>query len=320
MNEMMRQALIFACAMCVVLAVALPQASAQSSCSNTNNVSVTSATSITVTPAYQPFSGSALTHSFSLTVQNNNNSPCSVALFLVRPTAPLVMASGAFSLTYNLEFNGNNAVDIGTPATGVSMTAPANGTVTFSTYSLTLPANQTSAAAGTYFDDQIVLDLYAYKNGRGWRSERTYALSLGASIDKTCVMQAPSPATLNFTSAISLGIPNPGNVFSSNISGVNCTSPSRITLSGNAMQHTPSVAPTAGFDSFIDWRATATLGSATATLATNAASTVTSANYNVPSGTTVGGTLGVDVNLLAGQRLRSGNYTGVLTVTVDPTL
>lgn len=86
------------------------------------------------------------------------------------------------------------------------------------------------------------------------------------------------------------------------------------------MQRTPAVASVAGFDNFIDWQATATLGSATATLATNALSTVTSASYNVPSGTTVGGSVGVDVNLIAGQRLQSGNYTGVLTVTVDPTL
>lgn len=318
MNPMTRQALILVCAVFAVLAAAVPEASAQSNCTNVNNASLASATSITATPAYQPFSGSALTYSFNMTVQNSNNSACSIALIFVRPTAPLVMSSGGFTLNYNLDFNGTNIVNIGSPSSGYYLTAPGNGTGTFSTYNLTIAANQTSAAAGNYADNQVVVYLYAYKSG--WRFVRTYALSLEASINKTCVMQAPSPATLNFTSAITMGTPNPGSVLSSTISGVNCTSPSRITLSGNAMQRTPSVTPTAGFDSFINWQATATLGSATATLATNAASTVTSANYNVPSGTTVGGTVGVDVNLLAGQRLRSGNYTGVLTVTVDPTL
>ncbi len=318
MKQMTRQAVIFACAVVAYLLATAHEASAQSNCANVNNATLASATSITMTPAYQPFSGSALTYSFNMTVQNTNSSPCSIALIFVRPTAPLVMTSAGFTLNYNLDFNGSNIVNIGYPSSGYYLTAPGNGTGTFSTYTLTIPANQTSAAAGNYADNQVVVYLYAYRFG--WRQVRSYTLTLGASIDKTCVMQAPSPATLNFTSAISLGVPNPGNVLSSTISGVKCTSPSKITLSGNAMQHTPSVSPVAGFDSFIHWKATATLGSATATLATNAASTVTSANYNVPSGTTVGGTVGVDVNLLAGQRLRSGNYTGVLTVTVNPTL
>lgn len=311
--------MIFVCAVVVLLFCAPREASAQSTCANLNNATLASATSITMTPAYQPFSGSALTHSFNLTVQNTNSTPCSIALILVRPTAPLVMSNGGFTLNYNLDFNGSNIVNIGSPSSGYYLTAPGNGTGTFSTYTLTIPANQTSAAAGNYADNQVVVYLYA-RAWYGWIQMRTYTLTLGASINKTCVMQAPSPATLNFTSAISLGMPNPGNVLSSTIAGVKCTSPSKIKLSGNAMQHTPALAPVAGFDSFIHWKATATLGSATATLATNAASTVTSANYNVPSGTTVGGTVGVDVNLLSGQRLRSGNYTGVLTVTVNPTL
>lgn len=294
-------------------------AAAQSNCGNVNNASLASATTITATPAYQPFSGSQLTYSFNLTVQNANNSPCSIAIILVRPTAPLVMSNAGFSLNYNLDFNGSNVVNIGAPSSGYFLTAPGNGTGTFSTYNLTIAASQTAAAAGLYVDNQVVLYLYAYRGG-SWRFVRTYALSLRATIDKTCTMSSPSPATLNFTSAISLGMPNPGVVLSSTLSGVNCTSPSRITLSGNAMQRTPAVGAVSGFDNFIDWQATATLGSATATLATNVAGTVTSSGYNVPSGTTVSGVVGVDVNLIAGQRLQSGNYTGVVTVTVDPTL
>jgi len=291
---------------------------AQTNCTNTNNASLASATTITATPAYQPFSGSPRVHSFSVTVQNSNASACSIAVVFVRPTAPLVMTNGSFTLNHTLDFNGNNIVNIGSPSSGFYLTAPGNGTGTFNTYNLTIPANQTSAAAGAYTDTQIAIYIYAYRFG--WRFVRTYALTLGASINSTCEMSAPSPSTLNFTSAISLGVPNPGVVLSSTLSGVNCTSPSRITLSGVAMQRTPSVGAVAGFDSFIDWQATATLGSATATLDTSSAATTTSASYNLVSGTTVSGTTNVNVNLLAGQRLRSGTYTGVLTVTVDPTL
>lgn len=316
--EMMRVCLIAAGMILAGLVAVAAPAAAQSNCSNTSRASLASATTITATPAYQPFSGTSLTYSFGLTVQNDNNNSCSIAVILVRPTSPLVMTNGGSTLNYNLDFNGTNIVNIGAPTSGYYLTAPGNGTGTFNTYNLTVAANQTSAAAGNYADNQVVLYLYAYRNG--WRFVRTYALTLGASIDKTCVMSAPSPSSLNFTSAISVGMPNPGAMLSSMISGVNCTSPAKITLSGNAMQRTPSVAAVAGFDNFIDWQATATLGSATATLTTSSSSTVTSASYNVPSGTTVGGSVGVDVNLIAGQKLRSGTYSGILTVTVDPTL
>lgn len=318
MKQMTRQVLIIVCALVALVMARAHEAHAQTNCSNVNNASLASATLITATPSYKPFSGSTLTYSFNMTVQNTNGSACSIALILARPSAPLVMTNGTFTLNYNLDYNGVNIVNIGGPSSGYYTTVFGNSTYNFSTYNLTIAANQTSAAAGTYADTQVAVYLYAYRFG--WRQVRSYTLTLGASIDKTCVMQAPSPATLNFTSAISLGIPNPGNVLSSTIAGVNCTSPAKLTLSGSAMQHTPPVAAVAGFDSFINWQATATLGSASATLATNAVSTVTSASYNVPSGTTVGGAVGVDVNLLAGQRLRSGNYSGVLTVTVNPTL
>ncbi|MCB1505292.1 MAG: hypothetical protein KDJ47_09985 [Hyphomicrobiaceae bacterium] len=315
----MRRAVTTVCTLLVWLGFYVATASAQTNCNNINNATLASSTSITATPAYQPFSGSQLTHSFNLTVQNSNSSACSIAIILVRSTSPVVMSNGSFSLGYNIDFNGTPVVNIGTPSTGFYATAPGNGTATFSSYNLTIAANQTSAAAGAYTDTQVAVYLYAFRSNR-WNLVRTYAMNFSAFINKTCVMSAPSPSTLNFTSAISLGIPNPAVGLSSTLPGVHCTSPSKITLTGNAMQHVPAVGTVSGFDSLINWQATATLGSATAMLSTNTASTVTSAGYNVPSGTTVGGSVGVNVNLIAGQRLRSGNYTGVLTVTLDPTL
>lgn len=303
----------------VIFALAVANnASAQTNCGNVNNTALLGPTTITATPAYQPFSGLPRAASFNLTVQNNNGGACSIALVIVRPTAPLLMTNGASTLNYDLDFNGNAVVNFGAPSTGWFLTAPGNGTGTFNTYNLTIPANQTAAAAGAYADNEVLVYLYAFRNG--WNFVRTYALSLRATIDRTCVMSAPSPASLDFTSAISLGLPNSAFVLSSSIGGVNCTSPSRVTVSGTVMQRTPAVGAVPGLDNFINWQATATLGSASATLATNAGSSATSASYNVLSGTTVGGIVGVDVNLIQGQRLQSGNYTGVLTVTVDPTL
>lgn len=318
MTNLLRSVVLSVCAAIAGLGGIASSVRAQTNCTNTSNATLSSATTIATTPAYQPFSGSALTNSFSLTVQNANTTACSIAIVIYRPTAPTAMSNGGFTLNYTLDFNGNNVVNFGTISSGYFLTAPGNGSGTFSTYNLTIAANQTSAAAGAYSDNQVLVVLYAYRNG--WRFVRTYTMNFTATIDRTCAMSAPSPGTLNFTSAISLGIPSSATVLSSTLGGVNCTSPSRITLLGSAMQRTPALPATAGFDNFINWQATANLGSASATLDTSFGSTTTSANYNVVSGTTVGGTVDVDVNLLAGQRLRSGTYTGVLTVTVDPTL
>jgi hypothetical protein len=258
-------------------------------------------------------------NSFLVTVQNGNASNCSIAVVFVRPTAPIVMTNGGFTLTYGVDFNGTNVMNIGAPSSGYYVTVAGGGSVTFNTYRMTISGSQTSAAAGSYSDTAVLLYLYAYRAG-AWRFVRTYAMTFNATINKTCTMSAPSPATLNFTSAINNGVPNPAVVMTSTFTNINCTFPSRITLAGNAMQRVPAVGAIAGFDNFIDWQASATLGSATAVLATNAASTVTSTSTNVGSGTTVNGSFGVNVNLLAGQRLRSGTYSSVLTVTVDPTL
>jgi hypothetical protein len=83
------------------------------------------------------------------------------------------------------------------------------------------------------------------------------------------------------------------------------------------MQLTP-ISAASGLDNFIHWRAQGTFSAATATLSTNSAATVISSATNVASGATSGATITINVNLIAGQPLLAGTYTGVLTVTVDP--
>ncbi|MDX2158587.1 MAG: hypothetical protein SFW09_18970 [Hyphomicrobiaceae bacterium] len=303
----------------VCLLAGMSAARAQSNCSNVSMATLTSGTSITVTPAYAPFSGSSVTSPFAVTVRNGSGGNCSIAPIFVRSSAPIAMSNGSFSLTYDINYNGTSVAIInGQPLSGFYVTLGGNSSFTFNTFNVAIPASQTSAAAGTYTDTAMAIHLYAYRFG--WQLVRTYPLTITATINKTCTMSAASPASLNFTSAISNGIPNPAVVLTSTLSSINCTAPSKITLSGSAMQHVPAIGAAAGFDNFINYQATGTLGGATATLTTSSGSTVTSSGYNVPTGTTVGASLPVNVNLLTGQRLQSGTYSTTLSVTIDPTL
>ena len=297
----------------------LTAAIAQTNCANTSLATLSSGTTITASTTYDPFSSTAVNTNVTVTVRNTNTSSCSIAVLFVRSTSPIAMSNGAFSLTYGVDFNGTDAMNIGTPSSGWFTTVGANTTANFSTFRMTVAANQVAAAAGSYSDSQVSIYLYAFRFGV-WQFVRTYPLSFNATINKRCTMATPSPASLNFTSAISIGVPNPSVVLNSMLSSINCTFSSRITLAGTAMQRTPSIGTIAGFDNFINWRASAVLGGANVVLDTSAVSTATSSAYNVSSGTTINGSLTTSVNLLAGQRLRSGTYSGTLTVTVDPNL
>jgi hypothetical protein len=308
--------------------VALPgDVWAQGNCRNNGSTTLNAATianlsvigpfTVTATPAYDPFGGTDLTFNFTLTVQNNTGRTCGMALILQRSSAPVVMTNTPITLSYGVEFGGTNAVAIAPALFGWFANVAPGGTFTY-TYTMRIPASQTSSAAGAYTDTQITLFLYAFQNG--WHFVRTHAMTFNATINKTCTMSAPSPASLNFTSAISQGVPNPGVVLSSTFTNVNCTFPAKVRLDGTAMQRTPAIGAISGLDNFINWQAQAIFGSANVTLNTSSASTATSAGDNVASGTTVAGSFSVNVNLLAGQPLQEGTYTGNVAVTVDPTL
>jgi hypothetical protein len=98
---------------------------------------------------------------------------------------------------------------------------------------------------------------------------------------------------------------------------VSCTAPTIVRLSGDAMQLQPAGA-SPGFDSHIDYRASARFGAASALLDTSVAGQASSGTPNTTSGATANGSITVDVNLLAGRPLLAGTYAGTLTVSVEP--
>ncbi len=283
----------------------------------------------TTLPPYDPFSTSDTVVDINLSITVPLVSVCSAALSFTR-TGPVVMSQGASTLQYSIETASGQTL---LQAMGyVANSSPASGnrkdfTVLLGVTAqvpvrIRVPAGQ-FVAAGNYSDPQLLLTVVGLTDLLGTLpgvllTQPTFTPSI--QVISKCVLPAPSSSTLDFTSAISNGHPNPGVVQSTVFNNVRCTAPSVLRLSGSAMQPVPTIAGQTGFDNFINWRAAGTFGNASTVLGTNSASQATSATKNTPSGATTNGTIGVDVNLLNGNPIIAGSYRGTLTVTIDPNL
>jgi len=142
-----------------------------------------------------------------------------------------------------------------------------------------------------------------------------------ATVVATCSLGVASPASLSFSAPeIPQGVPSPAIVKSTALSAA-CTAPTFLRLTGSALTPSPAIPPASGFDNFINYRAVGSFGAASTTLnTTTTPTTAVSPTRNVTSGPITTGTVNVDVNLLAGQPVIAGTYSGVLTVTIDPNL
>ena len=317
--------LLVACLACCSLA------GAAAACQNAgaNRVTITAGTSVSVTPAYSSQATSDQLFSFSVTVTNPHNSKtCNFALSFTRSTVPARMTNGAWTLQYSIESSSGTTL---LQTTGyVAGTSPAaanrlagfvgtNSSVTLNVR-IRIPAGQTSAAAGSYSDSTVTIGIYEISGSSPVDTVDTKAFTVGATVVTACTLPTPDATTLNFTPAITDGVPNASYVLRSTFTSVACTQPSRIRLSGSALQPTPALSAASGFDNFINWRAYGVFSAASATLNTSSASSATSLDFNVPSGAVSGATITVDVNLVAGNPLLAGSYSAILTVSIDPNL
>lgn len=315
----------------VMVATCLP-AFAACTLSGANATTISGGTSTVVTPAYNPTAPGDQLHNFTVTLSNPNtagNGSCTVGLSFTRSSLPATMTNGTSNLQYSIESTGGATLlqttgfaFFSSPPNanriGVTLAPGANVSITVR---IRIPAGQTSATSGVYSDNTVTVGIYELFFGFlpiAVVDERTF--TVGASIVGSCVLPAPDVSTLNFTPAITSGVPNPGFVLTSTFSGVSCTAPSRIRLTGFQMNPSPATGAVAGLDNFIDYRAVAQFGAANATLRTDLASQVTSLNTNVVSGAVTGASITVDVNLIAAQPIIAGTYSAILTVTIDPSL
>jgi hypothetical protein len=198
----------------------------------------------------------------------------------------------------------------------LDFTAPGGSgtrTVTLTVYVL---AQGGWLSAGNYSHSVLMKVLDRSGNQYDIVEYRNFAVS--SLVQQTCNLPPPSAWTLDFTSAISNGLPNATSL-SVSFSGVACSAPARIRLSGEALKN-PAIGPVANFDNFIDWQASATFGGAYVLLDTSQAAQATSAAQNVASGPTASATITLSVRLLAGRRIIAGHYSNILTVTIDPVL
>lgn len=291
-----------------------------------NQVTIT--TSGASLPVYNPFAAQVITP-VTVSVRNISGNTCDLALsFPSSNVNQATMTNGAGSnLNYIIENANNNKIIFYTGAFPTSGTDRVNinnlgsGQTRNVTVDVSTLAGQV-VADGTYQD--LAMQAHVFnRNGTTLTLIRTASFPVTQTVMKICRLNPPSTTAMNFTSAITNGRPNPASTQSSTFSSVQCTAPTIVRLSGAALQPLAPIAPRAGFDNTIGWRAVGTFGSATATL--NATSTTTttadSALRNVISGATTSGTINLTVNLLdSGQPIQAGSYSSVLTVTIDPTL
>jgi hypothetical protein len=245
---------------------------------------------------------------------------CTVELAFHRPTLPAQM-TGPGVLDYDIRLNGGSASLLftsGDPPTTQSIVVGPSSPGT-ANVQISVPSGQVVADGINYGDASVSAQVFD-RNGSTLTLLRAQTMPITGSVAKVCQLPPPSNTTLNFTAAIANGRPNPGDVRRATFDGVRCTAPTKVRLSGMAMQLQPTASAN-GFDNFIAYRASATFNAASIVLQTGGSITeATSAGHNTASGATLNGSISVDVNLLAGRPLLAGTYGATLTVSIDPTL
>ncbi len=316
-------------ALFALLVLAARAEPARALCITTGAPTVT--TSSTVLSSYDPFSVSDTILDVQITISVPLIAACQAALSFTRTAGlPAYMSQGGSNLQYSVETTSGQTlmqttgyVSGSSPAVGnrLDFTLPLLGSAT-QTVRIRVPAGQL-VAAGSYSDLQLSLTLVALGNLLGTAPTALLAqqpFTPSINVLSKCVLPAPSASTLDFTSAISNGIPNSGVVLSTIFNNVQCTAPSILRLSGSAMQPVGSIPARTAFDNFINWRASGNFGNASTVLSTDVATQASSTTKNVPSGITSNGTITIDVNLLNGNPVIAGSYQGTLVVTIDPNL
>jgi hypothetical protein len=284
-------------------------------------------------PDYDPFSTTDTILDMNFSVSVPLLAICGASISFTRSAGlPAVMSQGASNLQYSIEVPSSGQTLLQTtgfvsgsspvPGTRYDFLLPLLGATANVPVRIRIPAGQL-VASGNYSDNQLNATVVALGDLLGTMPTgilKQQGFVPSVNVVSKCVLPAPSISTLDFSSAISNGHPNPGVIQSSVFNNVRCTAPSVLRLSGGAMQPVGSVPAQSGFDNFINWRAAGTFGSAATVLNTNSASQATSPTKNTPSGATPNGTINVDVNLMNGNPIIAGSYRSTLTVTIDPNL
>lgn len=294
-----------------VFALAYVAAPARAAClpSEIGSVTVSGAT----VASYNPFAAATWK---TVNVQVTASHPCTVELAFYSPVAPARM-NGAETLTYDMRAQGGASLLYGggAPPSTVAIDIGA-GNVGTAVVQLSIPARQV-VSDGFYSDAALMAHVFD-RTGSVFTLLKAAPAPVTATVAKVCEFGAPSSPTLNFSAAIANGLPDPGYVQSAQFTNVSCTAPSLVRLSGDALRLAGAPSAPSGLDNQIHFRAIAQLSAANAVLDTRVGTDAASPTRNVAVGTTINGSLGVDVNLVPGKPLLAGTYAATLTVSIDP--
>jgi hypothetical protein len=291
----------------------------QAATPNTLNVGTYTATS-TPPPA-------TIAVTLTVLMTGNGIGSCQGSIALYKPSPPLQMVRvppAPVALPYSVTVNGTNAVYFGVSPPPVidlpPINAPNGAAIGTVTVVLTVtPAQPLAAPSQGNYLDTLILRIFNKQGNQRILAGQTPVV-IAAQAQNSCNLASTGTMSLNFSSDVATGIPQ-GAVQSVNFN-VNCTAPSRVQVSGAALVRTPAGGPSGAFDNFINYRAVTNFGNASATLVTNGTSPTTITSPT--SSSLVGSNLpvNVDVNLIANRPLLGGGgaYSGVLRITVDPSL
>ena len=300
------------------------EAAAQAACGNVvmNNHSVTVSPSASIT-SYNAYSGMAV-QSLTITVTRNNQGAanCRIGVYIEGGRTTKTLVSGANVLNYDMLRAGTpilfpNGVTPAGSNVAVFSTTPNNSYVL--TVSFEVPAGQV-VPASTYADlaNEVVV-VGVNPAGNLTTNLRRHPMGTQASVIKSCQLGTPSATTLAFAAGdIPKGLPNEGVAKSTTMNG-SCTAPAFLSLTGQALQPVSSTPVRPGFDNFINYVASGTFNTGSVTLNTTVGSqTVTTASTIGATGSTVSGSVDVNVNLKRSNPIIAGSYSGTLTVTLEP--
>jgi len=129
-------------------------------------------------------------------------------------------------------------------------------------------------------------------------------------------MSAPEPDAINFSDDIGGDGRPEGAARAVELSEAACNTAARLKLSGAPLAHQAG-SELSGFDSFINFEAQANFGFVS-TVLTTVQAMQTEETVSAPTTGTATAPVEVTVRLLAGRVLAAGNYSGLLTITLEP--
>jgi len=290
-------------------------------CNDGAGIDVLGAPALAFHDSYSPFDPLDLTETISIIVANRSPAACDLSIIFTTDDGSGRLGNGGKTLIYNLETA--SGAPLLRPASTMDPQAGAHIPLTLAqgqSAAITLrgrvPALQV-AAAGTYADASARIRVYrSPENGDFGALLTQSSFPVSAQAAAVCTMSAPEPASVDFSDDIGADARPAGALRTVQLPEAACNTAARLKLSGAPLAHEADAA-LRGFDSFINFEAQANFGSVSTTLATAQAGQTDEA-ASAPTPGAASAPVELTLRLLAGRALAAGEYSGVLTITLEP--